>query len=85
MIFESQVPKECIIVFDTGAKLLRTRLVLVHLIARNEALVQLDNLAQSQVLPGRSVEAAGGLDELWTSTSARRWSRREEGFTINVS
>lgn len=64
VVFQAEVPEEGVVVPDALFKLLNTRVVLVDFVADDEALVELDDLTEGEVLTGRAVEAASGLDEL---------------------
>lgn len=64
MVFEPQVAKMSIVVFHAVAQILQTWLVFVHLVASNEPFVELNDLSESEVLTGRSIESPCRLNQL---------------------
>lgn len=64
MILETHIPEQSVVLPDPLGQFDQSRLILVHLVAGDEALVELDDLAESEVLSRRTVQPASRLDQL---------------------
>jgi len=64
VVLEAHVPQERVVLAHAVLEVLDARVLLVGVVPDDEALVELDDLAERQVLPRRTVQATCGLDEL---------------------
>lgn len=64
MILESHVAQQGVVLLDTRRKFNELGLIFVHLVAGNEALVELNDLTEGEMLSRRAIESPSGLDQL---------------------
>lgn len=80
MILQSHVAQEGIICLHSPHELLEFRLLLVDLVSSDEPFVELDDLAQREVLAWRSIQSSGSLYELKVGRQCQsRWRQEEDG------
>lgn len=81
VVLEPHVAQKRVVFAHAVLEVLNARVLLVSVVADDEALVELDDLAERQVLARRAVQATRRLDELWAgaATNERRWSMTVHG------
>ena len=77
VILETHVPQERVVLLDARREFLELRLVLVDLVSGDEALVELDDLSEREVLPRRTIQPPRCLNELRNNASVP-FSKRNE-------
>lgn len=79
MILQSHVAQEGVVCLHSPHELLEFRLLLVDLVSSDEPFVELDDLAQREVLARRSIQSSGSLDELEVGRQYEsRWRQGED-------
>jgi hypothetical protein len=88
MILEPHIPQERVVLFHSLDQILQPRLVLVDFVSGDKTLVELDDLPESEVLPGWAIKPSSCLNELFTRELRSVYSltrKAREGRTIKVS
>jgi hypothetical protein len=83
VVLQTEVTEEGVVVPDALFELLDARVVFVDFVTDDETLVEFDDLTEGEVLPGRTVETAGGLNELRegrevSSEGRKEWQERRK-------